>query len=685
MSPEQARGEDVDARSDLFSFGAVLYQMATGMPPFTGPAAAVIFEAILNRPPIPPLQTNPKLPEKLIEIIHKGLEKDRELRYQQASEIRSDLKRLKRDTESGRAPRISSVTAGWDLGGETGHKQRWASRYRRLALLAGGVVVLLLIAAVVYKQLISKPPRSSAPLSVARLTTSGSVELAAISPDGEYVAYVEPEGGKFSVWLYQIATATRSRLLAPGPGVYGSLRFSPEGSYLYYTRGDSDYSPLSLYRLAVLGGTPEKLITDFPPRFALSPDGKSLARAGRDPKDKRGTLVVVSITGSDEKVIVKAEENTDLSKPAWSRDGKLLAAVEESLGETVEHHNLLVVPVDGGPAKKITSGGWWRINQPEWLADGSGLVAAAFGHKVVNSAGQVKYEGTHHQLWEFPYPGGNPRRIMNDLFRYDQASLTADSTSLVTVASDLVSSIWVGPASDPDQARAVTSRGGHFVGVRGLAWTPGGKIVYFSNAGDAYEFIVMDADGGNPHPLPRDLPYKADPDVCPDGHTLVYTGVYAATGEIMLQSLEGGRPHPLIEGWGSVCSPDGKWVVYYSNHQPDSDIPRKIPIEGGKPVLLTEKACLYAGLSPDGKWLACVQSHEQPFGTLRLAVIPFSGGKPVKLFLLSPTFDGRAGNGGAGIPLRWTADSQSVVYVDTRGGVGNLWAQPAWLAVHPEP
>jgi Tol biopolymer transport system component len=349
------------------------------------------------------------------------------------------------------------------------------------------------------------------------------------------------------------------------------------------------------------------------------------------------------------------------SGPAWSHDGKLLAVVEHVQGENSRRH-LLVVPLEGGAGRRITSDEFWSIGEPEWLMDGSGLLATGIG-RTVRSDEQFEYEGKYPQLWEFPYANGSPHRMMNDFFRYfGGASLSGDSSVLATVASDLVSAVWVGPASDPDRARAVTALSGHYVANKGLTWTGAGKILYWTNASDTYDLIVMDADGGNPHPLPRRLPWAAHPDACPDGHTLVYTGAYANKRQVVRQDLNGGRPQSIVAGGQPQCSPDSKWVVYYDNK--GTAIPRKVSMEGGESVPLTEQECHLAGISPDGRWVGCVRE------TSKLAIIPFSGGTPVKLFDLPPTF------GGGGAPLRWTPDSQSVVYPVNEGGFENLWAQP---------
>jgi serine/threonine protein kinase len=231
MSPEQARGVVVDTRTDLFSFGAVLYEMATGRIAFAGPTTAIIHDAILNRAPASITALNPQLPGELDRIITKALEKDRDLRYQHASEMRADLKRLKRDTDSGRA--VAAVGTP-PRQGDSSDSQIIAVLVKRhkkalIALLSAGMVIA---AALIYarNRAASHAPAPPAALEFTRVTGSGDVKQADISPDGKYVAYVRETAGKQSLWLKQLATDSDVQIATLGQDECPGLAFSPDGT-----------------------------------------------------------------------------------------------------------------------------------------------------------------------------------------------------------------------------------------------------------------------------------------------------------------------------------------------------------------------------------------------------------------------------------------------------------------------
>jgi eukaryotic-like serine/threonine-protein kinase len=291
MSPEQARGEKLDARTDLFSFGAVLYEMATGRPAFDGATTAVIFHQILAEAPQPPLQLNPSLPPKLEEIINKALEKDRDLRCQTAAELRADLKRLKRDTSSGRDAAVepvsspANVRAGLALpsGAQppTGPvlapsltpevpSDREISDSRIIVSIvkrnkkgvAAVVAVLALIATVGYSifHFTHKQPQPSPtqPMQMAQITHTGKVHCVAISPDGRYVAYVTGDYLAASLWVEQIATSSDIQILPPSDMNYGGLTFSRDGNYIFYINLVSAARQVLFIRFLLWEGSREK-------------------------------------------------------------------------------------------------------------------------------------------------------------------------------------------------------------------------------------------------------------------------------------------------------------------------------------------------------------------------------------------------------------------------------------------
>ena len=232
MSPEQVKGRELDARTDLFSFGAVLYEMATGQLPFRGDTSGMIFNAILERPPVPPVRINPEVPPKLEEIINKCLEKDREIRCQSAAELRADLKRLGRDTSSGRVPAHDTP------------EPRPAARpvWQRPWFLGVGALIVLLAALVAWKMHVStgspaQPPGGApaAPMQITQLTTTGDAFGSDVSPDGRLVTYVRDQHGTQSLWMLQLVTGSVAQIAALTAPVSSPPRFSPDGNYICFS------------------------------------------------------------------------------------------------------------------------------------------------------------------------------------------------------------------------------------------------------------------------------------------------------------------------------------------------------------------------------------------------------------------------------------------------------------------
>ncbi|HLW80120.1 MAG TPA: protein kinase, partial [Terriglobia bacterium] len=339
MSPEQAMGENLDARTDLFSFGAVLYEMATGRQAFAGHTTAVIHEAILNRAPTPALRVNPDLPPKLDEIINRAMEKDRDLRYQSASDLRSELKRLRRDTSSGTSAAVATSSgrapafaagSGAGVSAATGAATAEDSstdralavhlfRRHKKALLGGLGAAALTVAALVYWL---APPLPSPKVSGYVQITHDAHPKGLVGTDGSRL-YLQEQAAGDSFPLAQVSAAGgQVAPIAASSSTLNLLNVSPDGSDLLVADRPGTVGDGPLSALPVLGGSPRRLADTAGHDGAWSPDEKQLVFAQGD------DLYLANGDGTESRKLVSlpkvGNQFGSAYGPTWSPDGSLI-------------------------------------------------------------------------------------------------------------------------------------------------------------------------------------------------------------------------------------------------------------------------------------------------------------------------------------------------------------------------
>jgi Tol biopolymer transport system component len=539
MSPEQARGEDLDARTDLFSFGAVLYEMATGKPAFSGATTAIIHEAILGRSPSAASTVNTRIPPELDRIIGKALEKDRDFRYQHAADMRADLKRLKRDTDSSRHTGPSSLA-------ETQAVGKRGSRTRKL--LYGFAVAIILLALGLGWVRFKRERLPTSPMSSERQLTYNTPENPVIggevSPDGKHFAYADAKG----LHLRLIDTGEVHDIPLPEElQTHVSLvTWFPDGEKVLLTAPSK--TGRSIWVTSIFGGAPRKLRTDGV-LAVVSPQGSSIAFIS----GQNNEIWVMGANGENQRKVCTAGSQP-FGALAWSPTGQRLAYVKAVSAGSENGGSIETVALEGGAPRLV-------ISDPT-LSSALGfspLLWARAGRLIFALMDQRGSSGAN--LWEIvtdPETGrtsGKPARITNWYGVFAKlASLSRDGSRLTVSKFRARMDVYVGELKekgtrmDPPKRLTVSDSND-----RPNAWTSDSRAVLFES----------NRTGGV---------------------------------RIFRQQLEQDTAEPLIQGpdeeAGATLTPDGAWILYWATQNdgksPASQRLMRLPTSGRPPVQVLE-------------------------------------------------------------------------------------------------
>jgi Tol biopolymer transport system component len=639
--------------------------MATGKQPFSGATSAVVFHAILELDPVPAVQLNATLPPKLQEILEKLLEKERDLRYQSAADLRGDLKRLKRDTESGRkaSQSVSASNVGVVVNAspsapsaktDCGTPFSSNTAKGKINVSVTVVLVVAMFAAAAYGAFKLVTANRALPFqnfTVTKVTDSGNARLVAISPDGKYILTLLQENGLASLYLRNVPTNSMTQVQPPADVQYTGMRFAPDGNYFYFVRSDPGNEELSfLYRAALLGGTPEKLAEDVDSNVTLSPDGRRAAFVRDDnPKPGEFQLVIKDLQTGTESVLASGPRKQGLGSPAWSPDGKIIVCyVVQPAGALT---GLDMVDAQSGERKS-----WFRsetdiIEYPEWLPDSSGLL-------VLDRDSSSNY--LRSQVSRISYPDGVLTPLTRDAGEYAAISVARSAPVLAVTSRErhwqlqtMAAGADAKTINNTDETSLVT-------------WTPDGKLITDHNNRlhtidlETSAVANFGADSGVP---------ELQPQVCHDGR-VVYNRYTPENKQLAVWSEDasGQNAKKLTSGlldYFPECSPDLHWIYFRDDY---TSLVMRVPIDGGTPQKISGlQADSIFDISPDSTLaLFATVSHTEGHKE-KVLEVAVDTGQVKREINMQKQHVGR---------IQYSPDGKAIEYVVRENGVDNIWRQP---------
>jgi Tol biopolymer transport system component len=630
MSPEQVRGQEVDQRTDVWSWGVVLYEMLTGGRPFEGETASDVVAAILG-----------KVPE-----IPRGI-------YRFGPLFSTVLAK-----DPTRRPTEMSVALAELVGaGSASPLFGWTAKMRSLQRSFGAKVALLVLFVLTVMILAKWLAKSGEPVAVRSrivpLTSTGNVLMSAISPDGDYVAYAQGDKSSQSLRLRQISTGGDTEKLAPAGDELIGITLS--SGYIYYVRQDSQRRGW-LYRMPMLAGGHRLVAENVDSPVSFAPDGYHFVfmRSTDVANGKSTALFVRDIRDGTEKLVTSARPHDYFfTAPMWSVDGSTIV-----VGAFDDQNRLKIIRVRAadGSQQELPNRGWSWFRKLAWFD----------GKRLLVLGGTPNARHGHFMLLSLA--NGDLQDLTSDLSDYMDLDTIPSGGTATAIQEGRLSSIWIVPSSGRTEARRLATAGTRFYWI---SWSPAGKLIWQTENAGRIDLWRSDPQTGTAEPLTDDGEFKMFPETSPDSRYVIYTSNKDGTYHLWKADVSGGNAIRLTSNHSAeeegTFTPDGKWVVFTMLTNGRRALWR-VPIEGGAPTLISQAQAMKASVSPDGKLIAC-EYHDETSGKVLVAILKLETGELIRTFPQVPVETGAR--------LRWAPDGKGFFYLETRDGVTNIWKQPA--------
>ncbi len=663
MSPEQAEGERIDNRSDIFSFGIVMYEAITGERPFKGESYAAIVSELLTKEPAAISDIKPDTPFLLSRLIVRCLHKSASRRFQTMHEVRVILEEIKAAVEAGDT--IVNSAPGFVQKKDSAFQKRIFVPLLLMIFLAVGFGFYL------FTKETPRSPVSFQNLTLRKLSQSNNVVYAHISPDGKSVAYNTIEDNEErSLWIRNVEDKNALQLLPPQPVFFwGGLSISKDGSQIYYITAERDADHGTLYRTSSLGGTPRKIVENVNDLGSLSPDGERVlyVRYGK----KMQLLSATASDGGNEVEILSTEARQIYRDPQFSADGTKIFFIKFELIKGEEYWSLVEISSSGGKERVIIPLRKPRINEIAVLKDKSGLVVNA-----VDSISNLP------QIYYVSISDGKETRITNDLNAYFGISVSDDVETIVTAQRHSSNNISIFAEGESIQEKQLFKEDNIYSTA---VFTPDGKIVYDAEDNNRPHIWIVNADGSNPQQLTPNDSTDFNPFVTPDGRYIIFLSERTGERKIWRMENDGSDPQNLTPVEGRIISHsflnDKKTVFFIWNREEKKAI-GEVPLMGGE---IKEFPLVGEGLtaiSADGKRFAYI-FYDEKDKKRKVRIRPFETDEPSTVFDISPIRF-----------LKWTIDGKGLLYRANETGkesASTVWIQPVsggdprpFLSVKPD-